>query len=123
MNRGAFVAIININEVLLVRSLTNMQFVDLWSLPGGVVNDAETLQAAAKREAIEETGIVCQVGRLISEVDNVESNIRVSIFRADYKSGEIKEDKVEIAEAKWFKLSDAVNLPLAYNTEAVIKAL
>ena len=123
MNYGAFAAIVKEDKVLLVRSLTNKRFMDSWSLPGGVVEKNETLQEAAEREALEETGIICQVGKLLSEVDNVESDIKVSIFKADYISGVISKDDREIAEAEWFKISDAFHLTLAYNTEAILQDL
>ncbi len=123
MTRGAFAAITRNGTVLLVRSRTTPEYVHHWSLPGGVVEEGESLQSGAKREVIEETGVVCEVEKLIAKVDNVYSDIRVSIFKAKYISGEINIDKMEIAEAQWISFEEALTLPLAYNTKAIIQAL
>lgn len=35
--------------------------VDSWSMPGGAVENNETLEQAAKREVLEETGLVVEI--------------------------------------------------------------
>lgn len=123
MNRGAFAAVVRDGEVLLVRSRTAPQFRDHWSLPGGIVEPGESWQDGAGREVLEETSIVCTVKDFIVEVDNVEDNIQVQIFRAEYQSGNIVIDPEEIAEAAWFSIASAQKLPLAYNTADILQAL
>ena len=123
MNRGAFVAIIKNDQVLLVRSKTNLNLVDSWSFPRGVVENGESLKAGAHREALEETGVICRVTDLLAETNNHDSDIRVSIFKGEYMSGTVVKDDVEIAEAGWFKIANALELPLAYNSKDVLLAL
>jgi ADP-ribose pyrophosphatase YjhB (NUDIX family) len=46
-----------------------------WSLPGGTVEDGETLSGALVREMREETGADVEVGRLLYLCDNVAARV------------------------------------------------
>jgi ADP-ribose pyrophosphatase YjhB (NUDIX family) len=58
---GVVVAIIQHGRVLL----TQREDSEVWCLPGGAVEDAESLAEAAAREACEETGLQVHLTRLV----------------------------------------------------------
>jgi ADP-ribose pyrophosphatase YjhB (NUDIX family) len=63
-----------------------------WSLPGGTVEDGETLSAALIREMQEETGAEVEAGRLLYLCDNVAArvvHITVEVRRAGGELGAV----------------------------------
>jgi len=55
---GVHLILLHDSKVLLLRR-ANTGFADgVWSVPGGSLDDNETLPAAAAREALEETGVI-----------------------------------------------------------------
>jgi 8-oxo-dGTP diphosphatase len=67
---GVGAVIVEQNRVLLARR-GNPPRAGQWSLPGGVVELGETLRAAAEREALEETGLIVEVGEVIEVLDRI----------------------------------------------------
>jgi 8-oxo-dGTP diphosphatase len=59
------------NAVLLVRR-GKPPAKGMWAIPGGSVRLGETLQTAAEREVLEETGIIVQAGRPVYVFDVIE---------------------------------------------------
>ena len=80
----------------------------LWSIPGGLVELGETLQAAAEREILEETGITIRAGEPLFTCDFFERDgdgrIRyhyvIVDLAADYVSGEVR-GADDALEARW----------------------
>jgi len=124
MTRGAFVVIFRGNKILFVKPPEWVsQFSDHWNFPGGVVEGGELLEDGAKREALEETNIVCEVQDLLLEDHNEKFDTSIAIFRARYISGELKIDPHEISDATWYTLKDALEQPLAFDIKKALLKL
>lgn len=99
----------------MVKSLTNQKFIDHWSLPGGIVEVDESLEGGAKREVLEEVGLICEIKDQIRQIENKDLNITVTTFMADYVSGDIVFQVEEISDAKWFSLEETKDLLIGFN--------
>lgn len=89
----------------------------MWIIPGGKVEFGESLEAAARREILEETGIETQVIDYLcfKEALFPDYNYHTVIFfykatTTQEKLGTDIEGKVK--EANWFTLDEALTLPL-----------
>ncbi len=104
---AVIVGIFKDEEILLAR---NKNFPEkLFSLIAGFVDVGETLEECVKREIKEEVGIeVTNIKYYSSQPWPFPDSIMIA-FTADYLSGEIKVDNVEIEEAHWFSFDE---LPL-----------
>jgi 8-oxo-dGTP diphosphatase len=67
---GVGAVIVEGNRVLLVRR-ANEPLKGEWSVPGGVVEVGETLEAAIRREVREETGLEVDVGPMVDVLDRL----------------------------------------------------
>ncbi len=117
------------NKVLLVkRGRPPSQ--GLWSIPGGRLELGETLQQAAEREILEETGVVIKATKPIYTFDIVERDSSGAIqfhyviidLTAEYISGEpVARDDAE--DARWLCADDLLNLPVSEKTRELLHNL
>lgn len=79
-----------------------------WSIPAGHLEPNETIVEGAKREILEECGLEVEITGILHVRKNSEwVNIA---FSTNIISGEIRFDKKEILDAKWFSLDDIINM-------------
>lgn len=79
-----------------------------WSIPAGHLEPNETIAEGAKREILEECGLEVEITGILHVRKNSEwVNIA---FSTNIIGGEIRFDKKEILDAKWFSLDDIINM-------------
>ena len=97
-----------------------------WQLPKGLVDNEESPEIAAVREAREEGGVSSEVVELIETVEywyaGLDNGIRVRFhkhvhfFLLRYLSGNTKDHDWEVNEARWVPIEDAT-IQLAFDNE------
>ncbi|WP_226675164.1 NUDIX domain-containing protein [Mesobacillus jeotgali] len=89
-------------EVLLVRNLHRS---DTMEMPGGQVEEGETLEEAIHREVFEETGINVNLHGITGIYQNVTSGVTCVVFRGEYQSGEVRPAEGETSEVFFAKIT------------------
>ena len=85
----------------------------LWSIPGGMVELGERAAEAAKRKALEETGLDVEIEGVLSVVDKIvvddEEKIKYHFVIVDYlaevRGGKLKASS-DASDARWVKASE-----------------
>ncbi len=88
-----------------------------WQLPKGLIDAGEAVEAAAMREAREETGIETE---LVAPLDKIEywyysknrgARVRfhkfVYFYLLRYLSGDVRDHDAEVNEARWIEIDEA----------------
>ena len=99
------------NKVLLIKRGTPV-FRGYWALPGGKVDDGETVEEAMVREIKEETGLIVEIIKKIGEyhetgVNNgIEYDYYPTCFLVKVVEGKIERQKGEIEKIRLFELDE-----------------
>ena len=107
------------NKVLMIRRGTDAGY-GLWSLPGGFVDRGEVVEAAAAREAWEETGLEVTVEALIGLFSLAGDPVIVAAFKAMETGGELSPGP-EALEAAFFSLDGLPELAFSRDTEILAR--
>jgi ADP-ribose pyrophosphatase YjhB (NUDIX family) len=95
---GVWVAVLHDGQVLL----TKREDSDMWCLPGGGVDDGESLAAAAVREVREETGLEVRLTRLVGLYSLPARGDHVAVLAAEQIGGALAPHPGEVVEAEFF---------------------
>lgn len=112
--------IVENGRVVLVRRRRE-PFKGRWALPGGFVEEHESVEEAVEREALEETGLRIKIVKLLGVYSDPDRDPRRTVavaFLAKPVSKKLRGGD-DASEARWFKLSE---LPkLAFDHDRIIK--
>ena len=97
---GAGVIIVESGKVLL----TKRKDLEVWCLPGGRVDEGESLAETAVREAREETGLEVEVTRLVGLYSEIGSwsDWHIASFAARVAGGELRLQVNEVIDMRYF---------------------
>jgi 8-oxo-dGTP diphosphatase len=123
---GVSLLIRDAGRVLLVLR-ANDPYAGYWSLPGGRVEFGEPLRDAARRECLEETGLVAMIGdeANVSEIIEPEAGAGAALhfvvvtFAAQIEGGKLAAGD-DAVEARFFKPDEAEALPLTPQTRIAL---
>ena len=107
---------------LLLIQMTKVPYTGMWALPGGLIQDAESLDAAAGRILYEETGVAeVYLEQLYTfgqpERDSAGRVVSVAYFALIHAAGITLRTQLKYADVRWWPC--ATLPPLAYDHDAV----
>lgn len=106
---AVIVAIVKDEKILLAHNVNFQQ--NRYSTIAGFAEVGETFEECVKREVYEEVGVkVKNIKYFASQPWPFPDSLMVA-FTAEYESGDIKVDGIEISHADWFTKDDLPNIP------------
>ena len=110
-------------KVLLIQRKKE-PFKDMWALPGGFVDEGEDLETAAKRELVEETGVVVQSMEQIQAFGKPGRDPRGHTISIAFLSRIFCEEELDPSDdakdAKWIDVEKILDMELAFDHDEII---
>lgn len=124
MEQAIRIVIVNKEGKILIlkRNLTDMHYPGLWDIPGGGVDEGESLREAAERELKEECNLEMKIdGEYFNMFHHAEKQIDIYGFKANSTEKEITLSD-EHTEFKWIKKDEWQNYEFIPSVTATLKA-
>jgi len=107
-------------EVLLIKHKKRTPWHGYWILPGGKLENNESLEECVEREIREELGVVCRAKKLLNVfVSSVSARLGVPVVLIFYEvsvdSFDFKLKKDEIEDARWFSVEYVETSPTIHD--------
>lgn len=124
---GVGAVVFHDGAVLLVQR-RNPPCADEWAIPGGKVRLGESLQQAAEREILEETGIQIKAGEPVFAFDLIENDASGEVIwhyaiidlQAEYLGGEIRAGD-DASAAAWFRPENLATVAVNSTTRKLLQ--
>lgn len=124
---GVGAVIFHKHKILLVKR-GNPPYQHEWAIPGGKIKPGETLQQAAEREILEETGITIKAGEAVFAFDIIEKDSHGNILfhyvivdlAGTYIKGEVNTGS-DASAAGWFTKTELASLNLNQATMELLQ--
>jgi 8-oxo-dGTP pyrophosphatase MutT (NUDIX family) len=95
----------------------------LWNIPGGHVDNDETLEQAAIREAYEETGYRVTLRTQLVVIQKPDGGVKLHAYAADITGGELHLPPDEILDARWFSYEEIMAKQDLRDPEYILSAI
>jgi ADP-ribose pyrophosphatase YjhB (NUDIX family) len=120
---GVGVVLVEEGRVLLVQR-GHEPAKGMWAVPGGKVSRGETLRAAAAREALEETGLVVEIGEVVWAGEHISDHGHIVLidFLGLVMGGTLRAGD-DADRAEWVSLDEAGGYPLTTTMYELIDVL
>ena len=111
-------------ETVLLTRRNVQPFKGSWCLPGGHIDDGETVADAVRREVLEETGLGFEPETFIGWFDEIFPEYRfhaVVLAFSGPGTGTLRHQPEEVADIAWVPLDQALSMQLAFNHNLVLQ--